>query len=96
MQRDEETNQWSKIKEDRIYHSTEITSLMSLSNEILMTYSHQDQVVKVWKLGEEVCDCFKEFKLKNKVTSIKYDSASKSIAIFDEKCNIGLLQYDFE
>lgn len=53
-------------------------------------------MIKIWRLGDEGCACFKEFKMPNKVSSIKYDSVSKCLAVIDEKCHIGLYQYDFE
>lgn len=39
VQLDEETNEWSRIEEHRISHNHEITSLLSISNEVLLSYS---------------------------------------------------------
>lgn len=69
---------------------------MSISNEILMTYSQQDQILKIWKLDEEGCTCQREVKLKNKATSFQYDADSKTLAVFDDKCHISVAQWDFE
>lgn len=68
VQKDDDSEKWNKIEEERINHKTEITSIMSISNEILLTYSQQDQTMKIWKLDEEGCTCQQEIKLKNKAT----------------------------
>lgn len=96
VQLDEDTNEWTKIEEPRINHNHEITSLLSISNEVLLSYSAQDQMVKIWRLGDDLCECFKQFTLANKATSIKYDPVSKCLAVMDDKCHIGIYQFDFE
>jgi len=47
-----------------ISHDHEITSLQSLTNEILLTYSAGDNIIKVWMLNDEGCKCINSFKLK--------------------------------
>jgi hypothetical protein len=95
VQKDDETNQWGKIEEEKISHKTEITSILSISNEILMTYSNQDQPVKIWKLDDEGCNCLHEKRLEAKALSFKYDNETMTLAIFDEKCHISVVQWDF-
>jgi len=83
------------IDEERICHNFEITSLMSINNEVLLTYSMQDQMVKIWRLGGEECTCFKEFKLKVKAICFEFDATSNCLAFMDTNCHIGTFQYDF-
>lgn len=96
LQKDDEDNKtWGTIEEKRIFHKQDITSVLSISDEILLTYSQLDQVIKIWKLEGEECNCMNEIKLKNKAISIQFDSISQCLAIMDDQCQIGAIQRDF-
>ena len=67
IQKDEDNdNEWNIIEEERINHTQEISYVKSISNEILMTYSCSDMIIKIWKLDDEGCECLNEFKLNKK------------------------------
>jgi len=58
------------LNEFKICHSSEISSLMSISDDTLVTYSCGDQIIKVWKMSEDAAVCINEIKLRNKAISI--------------------------
>jgi len=78
-----------------ISHDHEITSIQSLTNEILLTYSSTDTLIKVWRLDDEGCKALNSFKLKQPAISIAYDNKSKALAIMDNECKLGVYQQDF-
>jgi hypothetical protein len=53
---------WEASYEERVSHATEITTVMKISSEVLISYSQEDSVLKVWRLGDEGCSCLYEMK----------------------------------
>jgi len=96
LQFDEEEGTWDRISEDKIFHASEISTLFSISNEVLVTYSDGDKVIKIWKMDDTGCSCQQEFKLKNNAIALRYDSTAKCLAVMYKDCKIGFIKRDFE
>jgi len=96
IQKDDETNEWSITHEESISHNSEITGVMSISNEVLVTYSESDKHAKIWCLNDEGCKMLDDVKLKTPVISMAYDMQSKTLAFMDTECSISFIQKDFE
>lgn len=95
LQKDEDDEKvWEACYEERVSHATEITTVMKISNEVLISYSQDDSVLKVWRLNDDGCACLYEFKFQNPIISIKYDNQSKTLACMDCECRIGVFQKD--
>ena len=81
--------------QDVIAHSKEITSLVKINEEVMATYSNEDKMVKVWRINGEGVTCLNEVQLKHKAISIQYDNMTKTLAVMDTECNIGIFQKDY-
>ena len=82
--------------EERVSHSQEINFVYAISDEVLVTHSQSDCVLKIWRLNQDCCKTLYDIKLKKPAISIVYDNQSKQLAIMDNECNIGFLKRDFE
>jgi len=77
-----------------ISHAHEISSLFSISNEVLITYSNGDSVMKVWRLDENGCKNLYTVKHSSKLLAIRYDQQAKCIAVMDKDCRLGVCRKD--
>ena len=64
---------WEPCYEERVQHPKLITSVIKLSNEVLITYSKEDSLLKIWRLNEEGCSCIYEMQYEKPLVSICYD-----------------------
>lgn len=78
-----------------ISHAKEITSLVKINDEIMATYSMEDKVIKVWRINGSGVECLNKIELKHKAISIQYDNMTKTLAVMDTQCNIGIFQRDY-
>lgn len=81
--------------QDIISHGKEITSLVKINDEIMATYSMDDKVIKVWRINGSGVECLNKIELKHKAISIQYDNMTKTLAVMDTQCNIGIFQRDY-
>ena len=51
-----EEDTWDRSDVEQVFHSHPISSLLSISNEVLLTYSDSDKVMKIWRMDEEGCN----------------------------------------
>ena len=93
---DDNEKEWGMIEEPSISHSSEITAIKSISNEVLMTYSQGAKDIKVWRLTEDGSSHLYTFKVQNPAIAIEYDSVTKCLAVMDNECKIGVCQRDLE
>lgn len=95
LQKDENDEKvWESCYEERVAHASEISTVMKLSNEILVSYSQADSNLKVWRLSDEECSCLYNMKFENPLIAIRYDNQSKTLACMDNECKIGVLSKD--
>jgi hypothetical protein len=73
-----------------IAHNSEISSIIKINDEIMATYSSNDKFIKVWKINAEGVECLNEIQLKKSAISIAYDNMTKTLAVMDSDCNIGI------
>ena len=78
-----------------IAHNSEISSIIKINDEIMATYSSNDKFIKVWKINAEGVECLNEIQLKKSAISIAYDNMTKTLAVMDSDCNIGIFQKDY-
>jgi WD40 repeat protein len=94
MQGDSEKD-WSLDYQEAIFHAKDITSIMKINDEVMVTHSCEDHVTKIWCINEEGCECLHELKTKNAAMAMEYDNHSKCLAFMDTECNLGLFKRDF-
>jgi hypothetical protein len=76
-------------------HGKEITSLVKINDEVMATYSVDNKELKIWRINGEGVNCLNQIQLKNKAISIQYDNQTKTLAVLDSCCNIGIFQKDY-
>ena len=86
---------WELDHQEMISHDKEITDILKISDEIMVTHSSEDKVIKIWCINEEGCNCLHEFKIKNPVMAMEYDNHTKCLAFMDTECKIALFKRDF-
>ena len=69
--------------------------MVKINDEVMATYSNEDKVIKVWRINGEGVNCLNEVQLKHKAISIQYDNMTKTMAVMDTECNIGIFQKDY-
>ena len=94
MDEDDETS-WSLNMNESISHNTEISSLLAISDQILVTHSQEDCILKIWEIGSEGADCLYQFKLVIPLISMLYDHSTKCLAVMDKQCRIAVFKRDF-
>jgi WD40 repeat protein len=58
LSKDEDNEKvWEICHEEQVQHDHEITTIFSLSNEVLISYSQEDSTLKVWLMNEEGAKC---------------------------------------
>ena len=72
-----------------------MSSLFAISDQILVTHSQEDRVLRIWEIGDEGAECLHQLKLQNPVISMLYDNRTKCLAVMDKECKIGVFQRDF-
>ena len=87
--------QWSLTLEDAVHHEHPISTLVAISEEILVTYSMEDKAVKVWRFGDDGCKSIWDFKHSLEISSIIYSEKLSSLALLDIKGAVCFLQGDF-
>ena len=92
----DENGDWDIQYEERVKHNKEINIVMAISDEILVTHSQVDSMLKIWHLNEDGCKTLFEFQLKKPAISVVYDNVSKQLAVMDNECCIGFFKKDFE
>lgn len=91
-----EDDQWFISHEDKISHTNIITSVLAISEQILITCSGDDGIIKIWRLSQDGCECLKEIKMDLPPISIIYDNQSKCLAVMDTSLNLGIFHKDFD
>ena len=81
----DEDGKWGINLEDAVHHDHPISTLVAISEEILVTYSMQDKAVKVWRFGNDGCNTIWDFKHSQEISSIIYSEKLSSIALLDVK-----------
>lgn len=61
----------------------------------MATYSVDNKELKIWRINGEGVNCLNQIQLKNKAISIQYDNQTKTLAVLDSCCNIGIFQKDY-
>lgn len=95
MMDDDDETSWNLNMNESISHNTEISSLLAISDQILVTHSQEDCVLKIWEIGSEGADCLFQFKLDLPLISMMYDHSIKCLAVMDKQCRIALFKKDF-
>jgi hypothetical protein len=80
---------WHVSSEDSIKHNCPITSILALSEEVLVTYSDGDRCVKMWQFVDQGCKLLKQTNLDESITQLKYHPQSDLIFTMDTKARIG-------
>ena len=91
----DENEQWSLSLEDSVSHSKPISSLLAISEAILLTYSVEEKTAKIWRFGEEGCECIWRFRHHTEIRSIAYSEQTSSVAFLDIKGEVSVLHGDF-
>jgi hypothetical protein len=96
VQKDEDDeNQWNLTLEERVCHDHVISSLFAITDEVLVTHSYDDSVIKVWRLNDEGFNCLTNIKLKSPALTMTYDKGIKCLAVMDSECKIGVYHKDY-
>ena len=86
---------WDFSLEERVAHDKVISSLFCVSEEVLVTHSYDDSLIRIWRINEEGFSCLNEIKLKKPAISMEYDNRTKCLAVMDSDHQIGIFKRDF-
>ena len=92
---EEDGTEWALSLEERVAHDNVISSLFAISEEVLVTHSYDDSLIRIWRINEEGFSCLSEIKLKKPAISMEYDNRTKCLAVMDVDHQIGIFKRDF-
>jgi len=92
---EEDETEWAFSLEERVAHDNVISSLFAISEEILVTHSYDDSLIRIWLINADGFSCLNEIKLKKPAVSMEYDNRTKCLAVMDSDHQIGIFKRDF-